>query len=225
MSAFGLYAPKLYLEYSADGGKTWKRSGYMKPGGIKLATQEGYKISGLQPNTTYQTRLRYGEFVTYSTSYDGDGKEHFFLGPALYSTTIKTGMATTPAIKSVKLKSVKVRRHKMRHAGYYNYVGGTLFWHKAWTERWYTCNYKVTVKLKRKPGTNGIWITVNEGFGHTKFVPGNKKTYTFIFTPNVNYFGRKPKKCKLNYTVTVRSGQSSNYGGYSPSWSGKRRLK
>lgn len=218
MSAFGLYAPKLYLEYSGDGGKTWKRSGYMKPSGIKLAIEEGYKISGLQPNTTYQTRLRYGEYVTYSTSYGGDGKEYFFGGPALTSKTIKTGMATAPLVKSVSLKAVKVKRHKVRHYGYYTGV-------YLYTERYYTCKFKVTVKLKKKPGTKGIWVSVNEGFGHTQFLQGDKKTYTYTFTPNVNYFGRKPKKCKLNYTVTVRSGQSKSCGGYSPSWSKSRRLK
>ena len=219
----GYNGKRLYLEYSADNGKTWKRSGYMVVSTKGSATC--YTISGLQPNTTYKTRLRFGEYVTYSKDYDGDGKSYFFGGPALYSNTIKTGMATAPVIKSVKAKAVKVKKHKMKHAGYYSYVGGTLFWHGKWTERWYTCNIKVTVKLKKKPGTNGIFISVpgTGTWSSTKWVPGNKLTYTATFTPTVNYFSKKPKGTK--WTVKVYSGQNSEWGGYSPTWSKVKKLK
>ena len=211
----------LYMEYSSDNGNTWKRSGYMRANMIKLYIQQAYSISGLSPNTTYLTRIRYGSFVTYSESVLGDGKSYFFGGPVLNTTTIKTGAATAPTIKSVTIKSTKVKRHKVRHAGYYNVVGGSVFWHKAYTERFYTCNLKVTVKLKAKPGTNGMWISCG---GQTKFVAGNKKKYVATFTPYPNYFAKKPKG-HYRYTATIRSGQSSTWGGFSPSVNVTKKLK
>lgn len=212
----------LYLEYSADGGKTWSRSGYMKANLIKLFIQQAYTISGLKPGTTYQTRLRYGDVITYSNKNSGgDDKSYFFGGPVFNTATITTGMAEAPKIKSVTAKAVKIKRHKARNPGYYNYVGGQLFWHKAWTERWYTCNVKVTVKLKKKPDTNGIWITFD---GQRKFVKGNKKSYSATFTPTINYFAKKPKG-RYKFNVSVCSGQSADWGGYSPSWSKVKKLK
>ena len=214
-------AGDLYLEYSSDGGKTWKRTGYMRANMIKLYIQQAYTISGLAPNTTYYTHIRYGTYVTYSKDLMGDGKSYFFGGPALGTTTIKTGLATTLPIKSLTIKSTRVKRHKVRHPGYYNYVGGTLFWHKAYTEKFYTCNLKVTVKLKKKPGTAGIWITCA---GQSKFVGGNKKKYTAVFTPYPNYFARKPRG-HYKYTAVVRSGQSVVWGGFSPASTITKKLK
>ena len=224
MSAFGYTAPELYLEYSGDGGKTWKRSGYMKQNLIEVASSQSYRISGLQPNTTYKTRLRYGEYVTYSKSYDGDGKEYFFGGPVLNSTTITTGAAKKPSIKSVTAKATSVKFHKNRVAGHYEWVGNSLIWIGSYTEKFYTCKIKVTVKLKKKPGTKGLWITLHDGFGQTKWVKGNKKTYTATFKPYPNYFAKKPRG-HYKYTVTIQSGQSKNWGGYSPAWSKTKKLK
>ena len=220
MTAFGYLAPKLFLEYSADGGKTWSRSGSMKPGGIKVASQESYRISGLKPGTTYNTRLRYGDYVTYATGFGGDGKSYFFGGPVLNTATITTGMGEAPKIKSVTCKATKIKYHKIKQPGYYNYAGGKLFWHKAWTEKFYTCNVKVTVKLKKKPGTNGVWITFD---GQRKWVKGNKKTYSATFTSTVNYFAKKPKG-RYKFNVSVCSGQDSAWGGFSPSWSKTKKL-
>ena len=90
--------------------------------------------------------------------------------------------------------------------------------------RYYTCNLKVTVKLKKKPGTKGLWITLHDGFGQTKWVKGNKKTYTATFKPYPNYFAKKPKG-HYKYKVTVQSGQSKSWGGYSPAWSKNKKLK
>lgn len=211
----------LYLEYSSDGGITWNRSGYMRANLIKLFIQQGYCIDGLAPNTAYMTRLRYGGFVTYSKDWMGDGESHFFGGPVLNTYTIRTGAATAPLIKSVTIKAVKVRHHRVRHPGYYNIVGGVAFWHKAYTERFYTCKLRVTVKLKKKPGTNGLWISVA---GQSKYVPGNRKKYTATFTPYPNYFARRPRG-HYKYTATIRSGQDANWGGYSPAVNRKRKLK
>lgn len=214
-------AGDLYMEFSTDG-VNWTRSGYMRANLIQLFTQQNYTIDGLSPNTTYQTRLRYGTYVNYSLDgFLGDDQDYFFGGPALGTATIRTGMAAAPAIKSVTIQSTKIKYHRVRHAGYYNYVGGSLFWHKAYTEKFYTCKFKVTVKLKQAPGTNGIFITCA---GQTKYVRGNKKTYTATFTPYPNYFAKKPKG-RYKYSVSVCSGMDANWGGYSPSWSGTKKLK
>ena len=209
MTAFGYLAPKLFLEYSADGGKTWSRSGYMKPGGIKVASQESYRISGLKPGTTYNTRLRYGDYVTYATGFGGDGKSYFFGGPVLNTTTIKTGSDTKPAVKSITAKAVNVRYHAVRHYG--QYTGVYLY-----TEKFYTCKIRVTVKLKKKPGTAGMFI-------NGKWVKGNKKTYTKTFSPYPNYYFSHPRGSG-KFTVTLRTGQSKKWGGYSPTVSRTKKL-
>ena len=195
-------AGNLYLEYSSNGGKTWNRYGYMKANAIKLYIDQSYKIGGLKPNTVYKTRLRYGIYATYPKELYGDGKSHFFGGPVLASKTIKTGKAKSPQIKSVKVKAVKVKYHKVKHYGKYTHA-------YLYTEKFYTCKFKVTVKLKKKPGAKGIWIN-----GH--FVKGNKKTYTTTFTPYPNYFSKKPPKRLKKYKLGIASYQDKAYGGYSP---------
>lgn len=217
-------AGKLYMEYSADGGQTWNRSGYMSANWIKLFIQQGFTIDGLYANTTYMTRIRYGEEVTYSTYYDGDGATYTFLGPALTTATFTTGMPEAPKIKSIKAKAVKVKYHKHRVAGHYEWAGTSLIWIGPWTEKYYTCNVKVTVKLKKKPGTKGVWIGFTDMSGyHEKWVSGNKKTYKATFTPYINYFAKKPKG-HYSYEITVRSGQDENLGGYSPAFAKTKKL-
>lgn len=202
----------LYMEYSSDG-VNWSRTNYMRANWIKLFIQQGYEISGLAPNTTYLTRIMYGKYLS---------SGEFVTGPSLDTLTIKTGDSAAPAIKKVTLKAKKVKKHRVRHAGYYNYVGGMLFWHKAYTERYYTCKIKAVVKLKKKPGTNGMWISVG---GQSKFVPGNKKKYSATFTPYPNYFAKRPKKGRYKYEVIVRSAQDGSWGGYSAPWTKVKKLK
>ena len=212
----------LYMEYSGDNGASWARTGYMRANLIKLPMQQGYAIEGLAPNTTYMTRIFYGKSVTYSKSTQfGDDQSYFFAGPAIESLTIKTGDSAAPAIKSVKIKSVRIRKHRVRHPGYYNYVGGSLFWHRAYTEKYYTCRLKVIVKLRRKQNTNGMWISCA---GQSKYLPGNRKKYTAVFDPYPNYFAKKPKN-RYRYTVTIRSGQDPNWGGYSPAVTRTKKLR
>ena len=212
----------LYMEYSGDNGASWARTGYMRANLIQLPMQQGYAIEGLAPNTTYMTRIFYGKSVTYSKSTQfGDDQSYFFAGPAIESLTIKTGDSAAPAIKSVKIKSVRIRKHRVRHPGYYNYVGGSLFWHRAYTEKYYTCRLKVIVKLRRKQNTNGMWISCA---GQSKYLPGNRKKYTAVFDPYPNYFAKKPKN-RYRYTVTIRSGQDPNWGGYSPAVTRTKKLR
>lgn len=220
--SFGNSAGTLYMEYSANGGKTWQRSGYMRYNLITTASAQGYKISGLKPKTTYRTRIRYGEYVTYETDAGGDGRSYFFGGPVLNTTTIKTGSSTKPKIKSVTLTATKVKYHKLKWPGYYNVVGGSVFWHSSYVERFYTAKVKVTVTLKKKPGTNGVFISL---LGQTKWKKGNKKKYTVTFTPTYNYWVKNPHSGKYKLTVQVYSGQNKDWGGYSPVVSKNKKVR
>ena len=199
---------KLYMEYKIKGTKKWKRTGYMKANSIKLYMEQGYTIKKLKPNKTYQTRLRYGRYVTYSKDIGGDGKSYFFGGPVRNTKTIKTGNAKKPAIKSVKVKAVKVKKHKVKHYGYYTGV-------YLYTEKYYTYKVKVTVKLKKKPGAAGIWI-------NGKFVKGNKKKYT-VTLPGSSYSAKKPKGKKFKVNVCSYKGKS--YGGLSPLYKKTKKIK
>ena len=203
----------LYLEYSSNGGKTWKRSGYMQKNMITLATEQGFTQRGLKPNKKYKTRLRYGITATKVM----DGSTGLLLGPALNTGTKKTGKAKKPPIKSVKVKAINVKFHKHRVPGHYEWVGNSLIWIKAYTEKYYTCKYKVIVKMKKKPGTKGIWV-------NGKFIKGNKKTYTVKFTPYPNYFVKKPPKGLKKVTVKIRSYQSKKYYGFSPTYKKKKKV-
>ncbi len=180
---------KLVLEYSSDG-VNWATTGYMSANFIELAVQQGYEISGLTPDTTYWTRIRYADESTY-----------------LNTTRIKTGKAAAPKVKSVTAKAVNVKYRKVRHYWYGVYM---------YTEKFYTCKVKVTVKLKKKPGTPGIYI-------NDEWVGGNKKTYTKTFTPYPNYFFKNPRHRK-KFTVSIKSAQSRDWGGYSPVWSKIKKL-
>ena len=191
---------KLFLEYSPDNGAHWTRTGYMSANFIKLATQQGFEISGLKPNTVYRTRI----------GYVGDGTY-------LNTTTIRTGMASAPSVKSVTAKAVNVRYRKVRHYGYYTGV-------YLYTEKFYTCKIKVTVKLKKKPRTAGIFLYCSNGtWSSTVWLPGNKNTYTKTFNPYPNYYARNPRR-HAKVTVSVRSGQSRVWFGVSPAWSRVKRL-
>ena len=197
----------LYMEYSSDG-KTWTRSGYMVASTAgPLLPSVGYKIGGLKPNTTYRTRIYYG---------DGYGNP---ISPYLNTTTIKTGMNKAPSIKKVTAKAVHVKFHKETRPGYYYWTGYHYIWMKPVKMRYYTYDVKVTVKLKRKPGTGGLFV-------NGRWLAGNKKTYTTTFKgvyPH-NISVKKPRG-RVKYTVNVRSGQNASYKGYSPSVSKKMKLK
>lgn len=221
----GNAAGKLYMEYSADNGKTWKRYGPMTCNMITLAIQQSYKISGLKSNTTYKTRICFGEEAVYPAEYGGDGMSYVFLGPALNTTTFKTGKAKAPSVSSITAQAINVKYHKNRVQPHYEWTAGYhLVWIGSWTERYYTCNVKVTVKLKKKPGAKGLWIGFTDGSGlHEKWVKGDKTTYTATFAPYPNYFSKKPKG-NYAYQISVRSGQSKSLGGYSPKATKKKKL-
>lgn len=199
-----LGAYHLYMDYSCDGGKTWKTSGAMRSNSVQLYSSQQYRINGLKPNKKYRTRIYYGERVSYK------GKSYFIKGPKRSTGTYKTGKKKKPAIKSVTAKATNVKYHKVKHYGYYTGV-------YLYTEKYYTYNVKVTVKLKKKPGAKGLWI-------NGKFVKGNKKKYTATFKPYPNYSSKKPRG-RVKYKVSVCSYQSKAYGGFSPLYQKTKTLK
>ena len=228
----------LYMEYKPSKSGTWLRTGSMKANLIKLYIEQGYTISGLKANTVYNSRIRYGGYATYTRlnpenfgltlaqfqaifatqrTYLGDGKSYFFGGPVLNTTTFKTGKSKKPAVKSISVKAVNVKYHKHRVQGHYEWTGYSYVWIGAYTEKYYTCKYKVTVKLKKKPGTAGIVV-------NGKYLKGNKKVYTTKLTPYPNYFTKRPPK-GMKLKVQVRSYQSKSYGGFSPIYTKTKKVK
>lgn len=201
------YSPRLYMEYSADGGKTWNKSGYMQYNSITSISSQRYRIGGLKPNTWYKTRIYYG---------DAYGNR---ISPYRDTTTFKSGMSSKPAIKKVTAKAVNVKFHKTTRPGYYYWTGYSYIWMKPVKMRYYTYNVKVTVRLKKKPGTAGIWV-------NGRWLPGNKKKYTtkFKIAYPYNMSVKKPRG-RVKYTVSVQTGQSKAYGGYSPTWKKRMKLK
>ncbi|MBQ2677720.1 MAG: hypothetical protein IJF96_02280 [Firmicutes bacterium] len=231
-------AHPLYMEYKLLKARKWRRTGSMTANAIELYTSQGFKISKLKANKKYRTRIRYGTYAKYnkitpsdfdltleefhkilgtSKNYIGTGKTYFFGGPALKTRTIKTGKAKKPKIKSVKVKAIKIRFHKHRVAGHYYWTGYSYIWIRPYTEKYYTCKYKVTIRLKKKPGTKGLYI-------NGKYLKGNKKKYTTTFTPYPNYFTKKPPKGQ-RYKVKIRSYQSKQYNGFSPVYSRNKKVK
>jgi hypothetical protein len=203
---------ELYMELSTNG-KDWPAKNRWKLREYNL----GSRISGLKPGKKYYTRIRYGQLVTYKTDFGGNGKTYFFGGPVLKTATVKTGKAKIPSVRSIKVKAVKVKKHKVKHPEGYYWQNNQLVYKSAWTEKYYTYKVKVTVRLKKKPGTRGLWV-------NGRYLKGNKKKYTATFKPSQNRSAKKPKG-RVKYTVRISSGQSASYGGYSPEYRKKRTVK
>lgn len=187
----------LYMQYRKGSGK-WYTCGPM-------AAYTTYKKAGLTPNKKYQTRLYYAKSVTYN------GRNYVFSGlPRGYVSkivTVKTGKNKIPPIKSVTVKATKVKKHKIRHYGYYTGV-------YLYTEIYYTYKLKITVKMKKKPAAKGLNIC-------GKNVKGNKKKYTATFGTFTSTSKPRGKKA----TVTVYSYQSKTYGGYSKLYKKSKKVK
>ncbi len=196
---------ELFLDYKAPGGK-WKGPTYI-PG-------NNTAIGGFSPNKNYQFRTFYRLKTSY-TPVNGKAKTYYFDGRATGCVspvvTCKTGFGALP-IKSVKVKAYKVkkRKHKYWSSYYYNgwYTGG---WVK---EKYYTYKLKITVKMKKKPGVQGVVI-------NGKTIKGNKKKYTAKFGTYTSL--KKPKKLKCN--VTVYGYINGTYKGYSYMYSKKKKIK
>lgn len=193
------YSPKVYMEYSKDG-KHWKRTGYMQCESVKGPLAAKYRIGGLRPNTAYRTRIYFG---------DDSGNR---ISPYRRTIAIKTGRKKRPSIRSVTARAVNVRFHRTYKPGYYYWTGYHYVWIKGTVMEYYTYDVKVTVKLRKKPGTNGIWV-------NGRWLKGNKKSYSTTFKiPSPHNMTVNHPRGNIKYTVKVQSGQSRRYGGYSPAW-------
>ena len=186
--------PYLYLEYSTNG-KNWVRSsGYMQYDNVSTISNIGYKIGGLRPAKKYMTRIYYGDIY---------GNR---LSPYRKSYTIMTGRTDKLPVMSVLCQAVNIKRHTQYRPGYYYWTGYHYIWMKPVKMTYYTYDVKVTVLLKKKPCTQGIWV-------NGRFLKGNKKWYSTVFRPAYNVSTSWPRG-KVKYTVSVCSGQSKDYGGY-----------
>lgn len=174
-----------YLELSSDNFAHYTR--YRNQYGSAFSYYSSQcSISGLNPNTDYQIRLR-------STA-----------GSVFYQTSVHTGMPSLQ-VKSVKLKAVKVKKHRERMRTPYLGLPLRGFW------VYYTYKLKVTVKLKQAPGTPGLFI-------NGEWAGGNKKSYTVTFPGTFTWNSKKSPKKRVKLTVGIASAFDPHYGGYSPLW-------
>lgn len=156
-----------------------------------------YTFDGLAQNTVYEAKLYYRS--KYRAVYGPDSPSVFF----------KTGPNALPKVKSVKVQAVKYKRHKEHLVSPYDgYVYRTRF------NIYYTFKYKITVTMKKKPGTPYLYV-------NGKRFKGNKKKYTFTTGKQLTYYKPKGKK----FTVYVYTGLDPTYGGYSLLYSKKVKVK
>ena len=185
----------MFLEYRSSKSKTWSAA----KGPMNYYT--AYKITKLRPNTWYKFRLYYG-YMRNGEWFTGKQENQM-----LYTGWFKTGKAKKPAVKSVTVKAYNVKKKKQRIYGYYTglYLGKRTY---------YKYKIKITVTLKKKPGSKGIWI-------NGKKFKGNKKKYVIKLGPYTNYSKPKGKK----FTVAIYTYHNKRYGGYSPMYKTKRKVK
>lgn len=190
------------MQYSTDG-VHWAESGYMP------YYYQTYTIKNLKPNTVYQTRIYFYQ----TNKIDGHNFNGAETGSFLYTGSYRTGLAKLPKIKSVKVKAYKVKK---RRAGVYGWYTGYYFG----SVKYYTYKIKVTVefkakKKKKRPGLNGLYI-------NGTWKKGNKRKYTLKLGPYANY--SKPRGKKFNvYLYSAHS--PGGYGGYSPMYSKRKKVK
>ena len=181
---------KLYMDYSTNG-KTWKTYGPM-------TYVQNYTIKkGIKPNKKYKLRIYY----VYNGYKGTDTGNYKYIG------TYRTGVKTKVAVKSIKVKAYKVKKKKQKVYGAYTglYLGKRTY---------YQYKMKIVVKLKKKPGTAGIWI-------NGKRFKGNKKKYTIYLGTFTSYSKPKGKK----YKVAMYKYHNKKYGGYSPMYIKSCKIK
>ena len=147
----------------------------------------------LKPNTKYKIRVFYYKNVKYG------GESYSFKGPFSKEITFKTGPAKAPAIKSITAKCISQKKNKIGNSAYWDANG---VFHPSYSGTIWKTKYKVTVKLKKKPGTKGIYIG-------DKKVKGNKTTYTVTITDVGKLKGKKVKFGICSYN-------DDKVGSYSP---------
>lgn len=166
----------LYMDYRVKGG-AWQTTGYM------YAVND-YTIKGLRPNKTYQARLYYKSIYTDA------------IGAYSPIVTFKTGPKKKPAIKSVSVRAVKLKKHWQKVYGYVIYLGKRPY---------YTYKIQTTVTLKKKPKAKYITIC-------GKRFKANKKKYTVTTKKLVRFYNSPVGK---KYSVTAYTSRNKTWKGYS----------
>ena len=193
------------LDYRLKG-KKWK-NGYGPFG-----TSKTVKRSKLKSAKKYQIRTYFAKKFTYG------GKKYIITGKQMGKkskvATVKTG-GKKLKIKSIKISKVKVTS-KMVYRGRPGYIwdpyyGRYNFGIRFGYEKETVTQFKITVKLKKKPNAKGIMIG-------NQMVKGNKKKYTKLFTLTGNQKGKK-------LTFSFCSYQNGTYKGYSKLVRKKKTIK
>ena len=156
----------------------------------------------IQPNRKYIVRAFYGKDTTYG------GKSYPFVGPFSNTVTVKTGKSSKPAVKSITVKAVKTKKVKLIQHAHWDVNGKWIPYKESYT---WTTKYKVTVKLKKKPGTTGLIIG-------SKRVKGNKTKYTATFEDPGKLKGKKIK-------VSICTYNDSATGAYGKVYTKKVKMK
>lgn len=190
------YKCPLYLEYKKGSGKWSGPQGPMDASG-------SYKKKGLKANSKYSVRLYYGKVVEYNgTKYFFSGKDR---GKVSAVQKMKTAQKRKPAVRSITTSGAK---QYYRTWTLYYYIGGVPV---ARTYKVYYTSFKATLKMKKKPGTAGIYL------GNIA-KKGNKKIYKANFTVSGKMKGKKA-------TFSVCTYQSKVYGGISPYYKKKVKIR
>ena len=175
---------------------------------LKTEYFKGNKGSGtkLKANREYKVVALYGKEAKAKS---GSGYITTYInGPDSNAVTVKTGKSTKPAVKSITAKVTKVKKTKLIQHAHWDVYGKWVPYKESYV---WTTTYKVTVKLKKKPGTKGICIG-------DKKIKGNKLTYTATFTDSGKLKGKK-------ITVGVCSYNDNTLGAYSPTYKKKVKVK
>ena len=172
---------------------------------LKTSYFKGNKSDGgtkIKANRTYRARVLYAKEVEYN------GSPTYVWGPYSNEIEFKTGKSAKPAIKSITAKATKTKKVKLIQHAHWDVNGKWVPYKESYT--WAT-TYKVTVKLKKKPGTTGIYI------GNKK-VKGNKTTYTATFTDSGKLKGKTIKFAICTYN-------EPKLGAYGPTVKKKVKIR
>ena len=189
----------VYYDWKKKGGKWNKLVGPVSTSSGTY-TREKQKLKAA---ANYTVRTYFGKVVRYSgASILISGAD---TGKYSSSKTVKTA-GKKLSIKSVKISGVSQKKRKVT-GWYIGYVRDPYYgtWNRSLiygTRNIVTTKFKVTLRLKKKPGTKGIYIGTHK-------IKGNKKTYTTTFNLEGKYKGKKA-------TFSFNSYQSTKYTSSSP---------
>ena len=172
----------IFVQLKKKGNKKWKTYSAWSSG-------ETGKVSKMTPDKWYYCRTIY---AVYDSNYN---KVITGCTTGKYSkkTKFRMGKKQKPPVRSVKIK----KNGKYYYRQIILYIGGTPYLYRYW----YT-PVKITVKMKKKPGTRGLFVA---GVRKT----GNKKLYVVKGSYSGQVKGQKKE-------VGIYSWQDKKYGGFSP---------